>query len=189
MPPPGWMVTAFVQQAGYAAEIYPGVLNTVRVFSVSPEPGRGEIVAAAHRFGSGATGWVDNFSSGGLVAHVELDCGQLSPAMSLGPGNRLIWNERHPETGGRIAGVELPHWPEVKALVGELCAQMPGLRYVGWDIAITDAGPVVIEGNARPSLRFFQPFGPLRLGPGVAAFFRRHGIPPEQFQILPPGAT
>ncbi len=65
---------------------------------------------------------------------------------------------------------------------------MPGLRYVGWDIALTDAGPVVIEGNARPSLRVFQLFGPLRLGPGVAAFFLRHGIPPGRFQAQPPGA-
>ncbi len=165
------IATSFVQQAGYAARIFAGSLNTIRILSVIPHGGAPVVAAAMHRFGAAATGGVDNFSAGGVVARVDLATGALDRAARIGPGNRLLWSEAHPETGARIAGVEVPHWPAIEALVLRLCALLPFLTYVGWDIAVTDEGPVVIEGNARPSLRFFQLYEPMLDDPRLRSFF------------------
>jgi hypothetical protein len=43
----------------------------------------------------------------------------------------------------------LPLWGEVRALGSRAARAFPGLGTVGWDIAISADGPLVIEGNAR----------------------------------------
>lgn len=176
------IATAFVRQDAYAARIFPGALNTVRVLTVIPGGSPPAVVAAVHRFGSSATRGVDNFSAGGMVARVDLASGVLGRAVSIGDGNRLLWSAGHPETGEPIAEVAVPRWPEVTRLALRLCETLPFLRYVGWDIAVTAAGPVVIEGNAHPSLRFFQLYGSLLEEAPARRFFaehlRRAGPPP-----------
>ena len=34
--------------------------------------------------------------------------------------------------------------------------EVPEVAYVGWDIAITPEGPVLIEGNTTPGYRYYQ---------------------------------
>lgn len=173
-PPPRdeLMATEFVRQADYAAAIFPGSLNTIRLVTVNPEGTDPAVVAAVHRFGAASTGGVDNFSAGGVVARLDLETGRMDRAFRIGPGNRLDWLERHPDSGQAITGTVVPGWADVLALVHALCARLPFLPYVGWDIAVTPDGPMVIEGNAHPSLRFFQVYGPLMADPATAARFR-----------------
>lgn len=47
----------------------------------------------------------------------------------------------------KIVGFEIPKYKEVIDFVKELGVVVPKVRYVGWDIAITNNGPVVVEGN------------------------------------------
>lgn len=166
------IATSFVAQAGYAAAIHAASLNTIRVLTLRPRPGGEAFVAAAvHRFGGTSTGIVDNFSAGGIVAEVDLGRGTLSQAAQVGSGNRLVFRPDHPDSGTPIAGAMVPHWDAVKTLAVRICEELPHLDYVGWDIAVTEAGPVLIEGNSHPSLRFFQLYRPLLDEPRVAAFF------------------
>lgn len=169
--PSAVMATAFVQQADYAQAIFPGSLNTLRVLMLRGEDGAAFVAAATHRFGRQASAPVDNFSAGGVVARVALDTGLLDLAASIEPGNRVAFAERHPETGAPIAGVAVERWAEVTALVAKLGTALPFLRYVGWDIAVTPSGPVVIEGNSHPSLRFFQFYGRVTDDPRSRRFF------------------
>jgi len=171
------IATAFVQQAGYAGAIHAGSLNTIRLLTIRPGADQDAFVAAAmHRFGAAATGPVDNFSAGGLVAEVDLNSGELSSAARIGPGNLLQFGPDHPDSGVCIEGVHVPWWDEAKALVLRLCDMLPQLDYVGWDVAITEQGPVVIEGNSHPSLRFFQLYRSLLSDPRVAAFLAARAI-------------
>ena len=59
-----------------------------------------------------------------------------------------------PGTDRPFAGFELPHWTAIKDLALRAAAAFPWARSIGWDIGITDRGPVLIEGNERwsPSL-------------------------------------
>jgi hypothetical protein len=54
-----------------------------------------------------------------------------------------------PGTGRRFTGFQLPHWAEVRQLALRAAAAFPWTRTIGWDIAISDRGPVLLEGNDR----------------------------------------
>ena len=56
----------------------------------------------------------------------------------------------HPLTDERIEGFQLPHWDQAVALALEAHETLPTIALVGWDIALTSAGPVIIEGNSTP---------------------------------------
>ena len=45
---------------------------------------------------------------------------------------------------------------EVKELVLKAAMVVPNVKYVGWDVAITPTGPVIIEGNDYPGYDFWQ---------------------------------
>ena len=56
-------------------------------------------------------------------------------------------NEKHPITGDIFEGYQLPYWKEVIELVKTSHKAIIGLQSIGWDVAITPSGPVLIEGN------------------------------------------
>ena len=102
---------------------------------------------------------VDNLHAGGIAANVGLDDGILSSASDLGIDSKLGWLDRHPDTQARIAGRPLPMWSETKALAIRAHRSFADRVLVGWDIAITDDGPIVVEGNSSPDLDIVQRFG------------------------------
>jgi len=63
--------------------------------------------------------------------------------------------EIHPVTGMKIKGYRMPQWEELKAMLEEAARMLPGLRYIGWDVAHTDRGWCIIEGNTNGEF-FFQ---------------------------------
>jgi hypothetical protein len=60
--------------------------------------------------------------------------------------------EKHPLTGLDFIGFQVPCIAEVKELVTEAAKILPDCRYVGWDVAISEKGPLLVEGNGRPSV-------------------------------------
>ncbi len=56
---------------------------------------------------------------------------------------------KHPVTGEVIVGFQIPFWNQIIELVKELAYVVPQVRYVGWNIAITEKRPILIEGNYR----------------------------------------
>ena len=61
-----------------------------------------------------------------------------------------------PGTDKKFVGFKLPHWPEVKEVALKAAGVLPWARAIGWDIAIADRGPVLIEGNAEWSTSLLQ---------------------------------
>ncbi|MFZ4698778.1 MAG: alpha-L-glutamate ligase-like protein [Candidatus Methylumidiphilus sp.] len=67
-----------------------------------------------------------------------------------------VWHDNtidhHPDTGGVIAGLEIPHWDQILALTAR-CFDLVGLGYIGVDIVLDrKLGPLMLEINARPGL-------------------------------------
>jgi glutathione synthase/RimK-type ligase-like ATP-grasp enzyme len=122
----------------------------------------------------GANRTVDNIHAGGLACAVSLDEGTLELASNLGSDARLGWHSVHPTTGARIEGTRLPFWNEVKALAVKAHKTVEGRIIIGWDIAIAEDGPIVIEGNRGPDMDLMQRFmetgfcGPHRFGELIA---------------------
>ena len=60
--------------------------------------------------------------------------------------------ESHPDTGNRLAGLEIPHWDRILRMSAE-CFEMTGLGYLGVDLVLDQRhGPLILELNARPGL-------------------------------------
>lgn len=158
-----------------------GALPTVRALTVLDERGQPELVAASFRMSMGENRTVDNIHAGGLACRISLDDGQLGPASDLGSDARLGWHRHHPTTHARIEGTVLPYWREVTALAVRAHRAFPGRIMIGWDIAITQDGPLIIEGNRGPDMDLMQRFmeigfcGHHRFGELIAHHLRARG--------------
>lgn len=167
-----YIVTAFVDQAGYAATIYPATANTLRVMTICD--GDGCFVAAvAHRFGSRRSGSIDNWhrGRGGLNAPVDWSRGSLGRAVTLGDDGRLVEHERHPDTGSAIEGVTIPGLERALAGVLDAARCLPEATLIGWDMLMTDDGYSILEANSPPGITVWQTHAPLLRNPRVARFF------------------
>ncbi len=139
-----------VRQHEKLMELHPYSVNTCRVVSFT----RGsttKIVTACLRIGNGK--FVDNFANGGMVVPIEVDRGEvIFPAMN----EKGEVFEKHPLTGVAIKGFKLPMWNEALELVKKAGQVVPQVGLVGWDVCITDNGPLLIEGNDFPAHDLYQ---------------------------------
>ena len=160
-----------------------GATPTVRALTMVDEHGEPELVAAVFRMSFGANRTVDNIHAGGLACRVSLEDGRLGIASNLGSDARLGWTSEHPTTGARIEGTQLPYWEEVKDLAVRAHRIFADRLLIGWDIAITDDGPTLIEGNRGPDMDLMQRFMETgfcdhRLGELIAWHLRERGYVP-----------
>ena len=123
----------------------PTSVNTIRVATLLGDKKEG-IVYAYIRIGNGKV--MDNVDCGGMAAPVDLETGVISGVGATKSGDVF---EVHPMTGTRIPGTQIPYWNEVREMCLSAMHVVPQVRFVAWDVAITEAGPIFIEGNSFPS--------------------------------------
>ena len=127
-------------------------LQTVRVITVAAGDGNpGEIVLANWRI-AGRNGVTDNFDygrGGNFLADVDVANGRIRHVVGPAPDRQGVEAaSTHPVTGASLAGVTLPHWPLVREVVIAGTVHFAPLQLIGWDIALTESGPVLLEANA-----------------------------------------
>jgi Sugar-transfer associated ATP-grasp len=91
----------------------------------------------------------ENFLKGGvgnLVANIDVDSGRITRVVT-GTGLCQQTIERHPSTSEQRIGITLPNWQELVSLLKQAATLFPGYLYQGWNIALTDRGPVPTEVN------------------------------------------
>jgi hypothetical protein len=124
------------------ARFSPDVLHTARVVTTLDEDVG--VVAAALKINIGSE-VVDNFSQGNLAASIDLETGRLGPALfKQGDSPRV---RAHPVTGAEIEGFIVPDWSRLLAMVRAAALVMPFNPCIGWDVALTTRGPMVVEAN------------------------------------------
>ena len=64
--------------------------------------------------------------------------------------------ETHPVTGVKFHELKIPFVKECFDMALKAALEVPEVRYVGWDFAITEKGPVIVEGNEYPSYGLVQ---------------------------------
>lgn len=136
-------------------KLYPLSVNTIRVLTICTGS-QVEIIDTTLKLGKGGIR-VDNMSAGGIAAPINPDTGVVSgPAASP-----FVWDppyQVHPDTGEPIPGFQVPHWDLV--VEQAICAAriVPTVRTVGWDIAVTSTGAILVEGNDNWGSPFSQLF-------------------------------
>jgi hypothetical protein len=140
------------------ADLCTGALPTVRLVTCLDENGKPEVIGAVFRMAIGENVTVDNLHAGGIAAAVDLRSGRLSRATNLGTDARLGWLSAHPDTGAAIEGRTLPLWSDVKRCAANAHRAFADRVVIGWDIAILDDGPILVEGNGNPDMDILQRF-------------------------------
>jgi alpha-L-glutamate ligase-like protein len=125
----------------FAAVTYQGIPD-VRVVLYRDEP-----AMAMLRLPTKASNGRANLHQGGIGTGIDLASGITHHAVRH---NRFV--EFHPDTGRPVVGMRVPFWREVLALARRVAGAV-GLGYLGVDVVVdADAGPMLLEANARPGL-------------------------------------
>lgn len=130
--------------------LYDKSVNTMRMFTFYKD-GESFFLQAVLKIGNG--GIVDNFSSGGMYTYVS-DTGDVY--VEAIDKNDNIYHT-HPVSNHKIVGFKVPMFKEAVELVKECAKIVPEIAYVGWDVAISENGPVIVEGNCFPGVFQVKP--------------------------------
>lgn len=125
-------------------------INTLRIETYIDRENNIHIMNVFMRFGIG-NNIVDNGHSGGIYIGVDKTNGKLKEvAMEEAHfGGREYY--RHPNSDYPFKDFVVPFFKESCELVIKATEFLPD-RYIGWDVAITQNGPVIIEANEFPDL-------------------------------------
>ena len=146
-----YLVEEYLIQHEDLSKLYPDSVNGLRVLSFLDDKGVAHILNVILRIGN--NGKVDNFSSGGMYTFVDNTGHVYAPAIDEA-GNIY---EKHPFSNEKIVGFKVPHYEDLDKMINKLSLVVPSVRYVGWDIAVTKKGLVVLEGNQYPGIFQVKP--------------------------------
>lgn len=122
-------------------------VNTIRVNTVLDGQGNVHVVDAVFRCGVGKS-IVDNYCAGGMAYPLNREYGFVE---SYGAhGSNIVFSGKHPGSNKMVIGFQIPNWDKVISLVSTAAKHIPQVRFVGWDVAMLQDGPVLIEGNVSP---------------------------------------
>lgn len=117
---------------------------------------------------------IDNFSKGkygNLLADVDIETGSVSRLLAgIGPAHTPM--SRLPHNQRDITGFQLPGWAQVLDACVRAGPVFPMLGLHGWDFALTDDGPLMLELNDTVSTEALQLYGRGLLTPSFRAFLK-----------------
>ena len=139
-----YLLEELIIQHHALSEINSSSVNTVRMATVLDHKGEVHIVAATLRCGS-AGNFVDNFHSGGIAYPIDIENGiVVGKGKNTSDSNAYIC---HPSSGKLMIGFKIPNWDVVVGTVKKIAAISENMRYIGWDLAVTEDGVDLVEGN------------------------------------------
>lgn len=138
------LVEEYIIQHPKLMELSPSGLNTVRIYTQLTSKDEVELLGSRLRIT--VNSHVDNMAAGNIVAPIEENTGIVcGPAVYSDITKRDQFT--HPVTNIPIVGFEVPFWQETLIMVKEAALSNKGCRSIGWDIAISEKGPELVEGN------------------------------------------
>jgi hypothetical protein len=142
--------TELIKQHREINKIHDKSVSTLRIISLITSEKQPEIISAFMRFGVGHS-VVDNSSSGGFFVGVNMNEGTLKKEghYLLDYGGKIIYE--HPDSRFKFEGFKVPYFKEACEEVLKGIKVIPD-RFIGWDVAITPNGPILVEANSGPHL-------------------------------------
>jgi hypothetical protein len=135
------IVQPFIENHPDIARVGNGALAALRIVTGINEKGEAEFVATLIGLPHGAC----ETSVSAVLCSLDPRSGRIHHA-ALPDGTPVA---RHPDTGAPIAGIALPFWRESVDLVLRVHARaFSHFAFLGWDVALTLDGPVLLETNS-----------------------------------------
>lgn len=131
-----------VTQSEDLAEFNSTSVNTLRCITFNTKQG---IMTPFFFMRFGREGkFIDNGAAGGLIVEVNKENGTLGEATDE-YGNRFKF---HPDSGKKFVDFKIPDWEKAIELCKQISTEIPTVHIIGWDLAHTKDGWVIIEGNS-----------------------------------------
>lgn len=125
------------------AKIIGPSVSSVRMFVFSDDNGC-DVFRAAWKIPASAN-VADNFwRVGNMLAGIDGETGKIVKTMHRTPTG-LEPITAHPTTGVSFTDMVFPHWDEMRATVLAAAVNLPECHFQGWDVALTDRGPILVE--------------------------------------------
>lgn len=134
----------FICQHSFLMSLSPSAVNTIRIFTQLDAQDNVNILGCRLRISLNSH--VDNMAAGNLAAAIDEISGVVN---GLGYYSDITKppEEFHPVTNIRIPGFQIPFWNDALQLAKDAALFHKENRSIGWDIAISQDGPTLIEGN------------------------------------------
>ncbi|NRG16351.1 hypothetical protein HPQ64_01455 [Rhizobiales bacterium] len=150
-----FLVQETIHQHAAMARFNPTSVNTVRIDTLIGDDGQVRFNAAAIRIGArGAI--TDNVSSGGVMAGIDLETGRISGRARRDAKYGGDYYDLCELCSASPDMLQIPFWDEVLNVVTKAAEALLPFRSLGWDVALSVDGPVVIETNYDYGLDILQ---------------------------------
>ena len=130
-----------IENCSEIAAFNPTSLNTLRIVTIHSQ-NYFKVVFACLRIGAIGSK-VDNVSCGGASAIIDLESGKLKTVFCTNSYREIETSQK----GRDDIGFTIPYWNETIGCLEKATKVVPDVHIIGWDVAITNNGPVLIEGN------------------------------------------
>ncbi len=177
------LIQRWLQNHESIADLARDSLITFRVVTCMNEQDDIEVTDAMLRILADLeTRWKPACRDGEFAAPIDLATGRLG--LLTGDNMRSCCTRyvTHPITNAKVDGRVLAHWSAIAEMATRCHAAFPHRLMIGWDIALTPHGPVMLEGNTKFDVMFLQrvqnkPAGETRLGQLLALHLQKL-VPP-----------
>ena len=156
----GGIVEQVIIQKEEMASFNPSSVNTIRIHSINYGDSI-DVKWPCLRMGRKGS-VVDNAGAGGIFAAIDVETGVTVAACDESRNTYVV----HPDSQKKLIGFQVPQWNEACELTKRLAHLLPQTAIVGWDLALTENGWVLVEGNGFP-LIIYQ----IATGKGLRAEF------------------
>ena len=143
------LVEEAIVQSDDLNEINPCVVNSWRVVTLYKD-GKAHIINNALRINQDESNVIG--CTNDLYLSLDAD-GRIDSNVIDDYGNVY---DKHPMTGKKFSEVKIEGVREALDMVVEAAEKIPQVRYIGWDIAFSKNGPVMVEGNEYPGYGLLQ---------------------------------
>lgn len=120
-------------------------VNTLRIHTMNYGDGEIEVLWPCLRMGH-AGSFVDNAGAGGIFGAIDVTTGTIIGAAD----EKRHFFEEHPDSHKALIGFAIPQWDDACSLARTAAQKLPEAAFVGWDLALTGSGWVLVEGNHMP---------------------------------------
>lgn len=154
------IVEESIKQHNELNEIFNVSVNTLRILTLKKNS-RINIIHMILRVGRASTKHLDNIAQGGISINIDMDSGSLGKGYTFYEYGHNEYTS-HPDTNYKFYGRSVPYIKEAQELAIAAHKFFPMFTLIGWDIALTENGPTVVEGNRMPDLSLHQIHEPLK---------------------------
>lgn len=138
-------IEPYIEQHPALNKLYANAVNTIRIVSISHN-NKISIFYSCIMIGSEGS-FVSGIPLGGIVVGIDKKNGVLCTPGHKSKKPNFGKLTHHPDTGIQLQGFQIPMWEEVIQLVKDAHQVLGDIHSIGWDIAITPMGPIIVEAN------------------------------------------